>query len=114
MLKGRLDYANKTAHYALVPKILLMGFLLFATTVSYFGNEHLAVGFKSWAALTVLYYASFVIAIPRKFYNLQTLKALVSLPKAFAVMALAMFKVKDANKKFIHTPHSSHFEKESI
>ena len=114
LLKGRLDYANKTAHYALVPKILLIGFLLFVTTLCYFGNDYLTVGFKSWTTLTVLYFTSFVIAIPRKFYNLKTLKALIFLPKAFAVMALAMFKVKGANKKFIHTPHSSHFEKESI
>ena len=51
--------------------------------------------------------AAFVFALPKSFYNTNTLKALFSLPLAFVKMALLLFKLKGANKKFIHTSHGS-------
>ena len=50
---------------------------------------------------------AFVLSLPKSFYNINTLKALLSLPSAFVRMALLLFKLKGANKKFIHTSHGS-------
>lgn len=108
---GKTDYANKVAHYAMVPKVLLMGFLFIATTLSWYAPDDLMIGFAQWCTLSILYTLALTIAIPGKFYNFRTVKALSSLPLSFFVMVVAMFKVKSANKKFIHTPHTAQFEK---
>jgi hypothetical protein len=46
-----------------------------------------------------------VLAVPIGFYNKKTLVAVFSLPKAFILMMLSLFKLRGANKKFIHTAH---------
>jgi hypothetical protein len=51
-----------------------------------------------------------LISIPRRLYNVKLLKALVALPKGIIGMFLIMFKLKGANKTFIHTPHSTNSE----
>jgi cellulose synthase/poly-beta-1,6-N-acetylglucosamine synthase-like glycosyltransferase len=107
---GKADYANKVAHYAMVPKVLLMGFLVIITTLSWFLPDTLLIGFTQWASLSMLYFIALFIAIPRSYHNFQTLKALSSLPLSFLLMLLALFKLKGANKKFIHTPHTANFD----
>ncbi|MFT5875817.1 MAG: hypothetical protein ACI8WT_004815 [Clostridium sp.] len=47
------------------------------------------------------------MAIPIKFYTAATLRAILTLPKAFFLMFLSLFKLKGANKKFIHTEHGT-------
>ncbi len=108
---GKTDYANKVAHYAMVPKVLLLGFLIIATLLSWFAPDDLLIGFTQWAILTSVYIIALVIAVPTNYYNINTAKALASLPKSFLLMFIALFKLKGANKKFIHTPHSANFEK---
>jgi cellulose synthase/poly-beta-1,6-N-acetylglucosamine synthase-like glycosyltransferase len=111
LLTGKFDYANKVMHYALVPKVILMGFIGMIAFITYFTPNIFIVGFADWAVLAALYYSAFIIAIPGKFWNKQTAQAFLSLPKTFFVMVSAMFKVKGANKRFIHTPHTASFEK---
>ncbi len=107
---GKFDYANKVTHYALVPKVLLIGFLFIMTIVSYFLPKDIIVGFNFWLTITLLYYLAFAMAIPKIFWNKNTSIALLSMPKTVLVMVLAMFNIKGANKSFIHTPHSAQFE----
>ena len=45
---GKFDYANKVTHYALVPKVLLIGFLFIMTIISYFLPKDIIVGFNFW------------------------------------------------------------------
>ncbi len=111
---GKFDYANKVTHYALVPKVLLIGLLFLMSVISYFFPDEILLGFKSWLLIAVLYYSAFILAIPKQFWNLKTTLALVSMPKTILVMVLAIFKLKGANKQFIHTPHSSQFENHTI
>jgi hypothetical protein len=61
-----------------------------------------------------MYYLAFIISIPKEFWNKQTFNALISLPQTFFVMIKAMFKIKGANKRFIHTPHTATFENNTI
>ena len=60
-----------------------------------------------WFTLLLLIVAAFGLAIPPKSYNKQTFFALLSLPKAFISMFVSLFKLKGANKKFIHTQHGT-------
>lgn len=114
LLTGRFDYANKVMHYALVPKVLLIGFLFLMTALSAITPDIFIVGFTEWCTIMVMYYMAFIISIPKEFYNINTFNALLSLPKTFFVMLRAMFKLKGANKKFIHTPHTAQFENTTL
>ena len=48
-----------------------------------------------------------MLAVPRKFYNKETLKAVLTLPKGFILMFISLITIKGANKKFIHTQHGT-------
>jgi len=60
-----------------------------------------------WIKLFILVVITFVISVPRKFYNQKTLKAIVSLPRGFFLMFMSLLKLKGANQKFLHTQHTS-------
>ena len=77
---GKLDYANKIAHFALVPKAILLCFLFLITGITWFEIKELVFGFNEWSSLTLLYITALVIAVPIRFYKLTTLLAIASLP----------------------------------
>jgi cellulose synthase/poly-beta-1,6-N-acetylglucosamine synthase-like glycosyltransferase len=108
LVTGRIDYANKVMHYAIVPKVLLLGFLMLMMLCTAFLPD-LRPGFMSWTTLLGCYLFAYALAIPRSFWNMELLKAVSGLPKTILVMVLAMFRIRSANKKFIHTPHSASF-----
>jgi len=58
-----------------------------------------------WIALFLIYLISLGLGIPRKFLNANLFKALVFLPGTFIQMFSLLFKLKGANKRFIHTEH---------
>jgi cellulose synthase/poly-beta-1,6-N-acetylglucosamine synthase-like glycosyltransferase len=98
-----IDYLDKSLQLLLLPRVLNLGLTaLFCFTWFFslpYGNLFLIVFIFQFFAL--------VLATPLKYYNLRTLKALAFLPQGFALMFLNLFKLKGANKKFIHTPHST-------
>lgn len=113
-LKGNLDFVDKVYQMIAPPRVLLAGlvsilalasfvFQLFLPEVS----TWLSVPPLAWQVTFGAVVVAFLCAIPRTFYNRKTLNALLTLPKAFAVMFLSLFKLKGANKKFIHTQHGT-------
>jgi uncharacterized membrane protein len=68
-----------------------------------FGNQQYSL---IWATLFCLLCFAYTIAIPKKFWNLNMVYAAATLPKALIVILLSLFKLKGANNKFIHTPHT--------
>jgi hypothetical protein len=58
-----------------------------------------------WLYATIACYLGIIVAIPTSFYNGKLLEAMLKLPLIFITMFLLLFKLKGANKKFIHTPH---------
>ncbi len=106
LVKGNLNYFNKVFQWLQPPKIIYLGGLfLIAVAVALFhpGDIMKAI----WLSLTAISVIIFLMAIPRKFYNWQTLKAMLSLPRAFFLMLLALLRVKGSNSEFIHTEHTS-------
>ncbi|MEO1053263.1 MAG: glycosyltransferase family 2 protein [Bacteroidota bacterium] len=103
LLKGNLDYFIIAVFYSLFPpRLLLLGMLFILTVISIiFGVAPLV-----WAGLTATYMLSMAISLPAKFYNKRLLIAVLSIPKAFLNMVLIMFKLKGADKQFIHTTHT--------
>jgi len=114
ILKGNVDYFDKAIQFIQPPRILLLGavlvFSLLFIIVNYFFENSIPYS-KIWILICILCVLSFAFAIPRSFYNRKTLNALASLPKGMLVMLLSLFKLKGANKTFIHTEHTSTNEK---
>jgi cellulose synthase/poly-beta-1,6-N-acetylglucosamine synthase-like glycosyltransferase len=103
--KGNIDFFSKAFHTFLPPRILLLGFMGMIFLISLiFYPAPMAI---LWIKLFALVVITFIISIPRKFYNKKTLGAIISLPKGFFLMFLSLIKVRGANKKFIHTKHTS-------
>jgi len=110
---GNFDFADKVYQMIQPPRILLIGILSILTLIMAMVNlfapfwmwTHLMFDFSSWMVIWLLSFFAFLFSIPRKFYTPQTANALLSLPKGFVVMLLSLFKLKGANKRFIHTTH---------
>jgi len=103
--KGNVDFFSKAFHTFLPPRILLLGFMgiIFLISLLFYPSPMSIL----WIKLFALVVLTFVISVPRKFYNKKTLNAIISLPKGFFLMFLTLIKIKGGNKKFIHTKHTS-------
>jgi hypothetical protein len=95
------------------PRILLVGLVTIFTffygivELIYPGATFLKFSFYTWWPIFILVVLAFLFSIPREFYSVKTLKAIFTLPKAFLLMFASLFKLKGANKKFIHTEHGT-------
>jgi cellulose synthase/poly-beta-1,6-N-acetylglucosamine synthase-like glycosyltransferase len=101
--RGKVDYFNKALQMVQPPRILLAGLLFLMTLLSPLtANPAL---FRASAAGLVLCITALLLAIPRSFYTLQSLRALTAVPRGFVLMLTALIQSKGANKRFLHTEH---------
>jgi len=113
--KGNVDFFDKVYQMVQPPRVILLGVLTMWCFIVGFLNlvfpfwlwTHLALDFSPWFYIWLLTFFAFLFSIPRKFYNKKTLKALWGLPKGFFLMFVSLFKLKGANKRFIHTQHGT-------
>lgn len=109
-LKGNVDYFDKAIQFIQPPRILLLGAVILSGIIFMIFNfileEHLIYTWI-WLYTGIACVLAFQLSIPRSFYNYRTLRALFSLPKGMLVMLLSLLKIKGANKKFIHTKHTT-------
>jgi len=110
LTKNNVNFFDKAFQQFLLPRVLLLGTIGFLTAlviVLQFGFQIvLPAGANYWMFILFLNMAAILMAVPDSYYNKRTLTAALSLPKAILIMFLTLFKLKGANKKFIHTPHS--------
>jgi cellulose synthase/poly-beta-1,6-N-acetylglucosamine synthase-like glycosyltransferase len=102
--KGNFDYFNEIYHTAILPRVLMLGLMPFMLLISLL-TPGIGPEWHLWLAATVCCYIGILVAIPTTFYNGEFFGALVRIPMIFFTMLLLLFKLKGANKKFIHTPH---------
>ncbi len=88
-----------------LPRLINLGLLTILTILSIFLHPYLLLGKEAWIALFLLNSFAILISIPGEFYSRKMVKAFVRLPGIFVNMFLLLFRLKDANKKFIHTQH---------
>ena len=88
-----------------LPRVINLGLLTGISLLSLIFKGWLFIFTGIWSGLWLLFAFSLWIAIPRSFYTREFFTALKSLPKAFWIMFTLLFKLKGANKSFIHTPH---------
>ena len=93
------------------PRVLLIGITAIISILTLLigllfpANTFFTIHYFYWLAIFVTVVLAFLFGIPFKFYNQQTFRALLTLPKVFVAMFLSLFKLKGANDKFIHTEH---------
>ncbi|MAD97265.1 MAG: N-glycosyltransferase [Flavobacteriaceae bacterium] len=106
-----MNFFDKVWQMIVPPRVLLLGFTIILTMVYLckdfvFGAETYVSPYF-WLLNFVMVITAFVLALPRKFYNKETFKAMMTIPSAFFRMFLLLFRMKGANKKFIHTKHGT-------
>lgn len=113
IFKGNIDFFDKVYQMISPPRVLLIGttaIIALVTTligVTLPENSVFIIHYSYWVITFLTVVLAFILSIPTKFYNHQTLDALFSLPKVFVSMFLSLFKLKGVNKKFIHTEHGT-------
>ncbi|OIP83960.1 MAG: hypothetical protein AUK44_03790 [Porphyromonadaceae bacterium CG2_30_38_12] len=112
VLQANIDFFDKVYQMIAPPRVLLIGLTTIITTIYlffqlFFSENIFALSFASWLSVWASVVVAFMLAIPKEFYNYKTFNALLTLPKAFLSMFLSLFKLKGANKKFIHTQHGA-------
>lgn len=111
LLQRNFNFFDKLLQMVIPPRILLLGLTLLIAL--YYGMLVFVFQLNStvlayaWFGNVIITVVAFLLSLPKTFYNANTLKALFSLPLAFSRMALLLFKLKGANKKFIHTAHGT-------
>ncbi|WP_165823880.1 glycosyltransferase [Pseudochryseolinea flava] len=88
-----------------LPRLVNIGLLGILTIALFFVRAYLYFGYEIWLTFSALMFLSIAISIPREYYTLDLLKAFLKVPGIFFRMFLLLFRLKGANKKFIHTPH---------
>lgn len=99
---GNIDLCNKLIQWAMLPRLILLGFIFVVAVLFLFINIFWAI---KWWILLMFMCLSLAIAIPDEMVNERLIKILRKLPKLFILMVINLFRMKGAKKKFIHTEH---------
>ncbi len=105
ILYGNYDYFDKAIQFIQPPRVMLLGLLFLINIISIILNPAECV--NMWLGVLAICILTFIVTVPLRFYNFNTLKAVLTLPKAFILIILSLLKIKGANKKFIHTEHGT-------
>ncbi len=103
-MRGNFDYFNEIYQLSILPRVLMLGLMPFMLFLSLL-MPGVGPSWQLWLAATLCCYIGIVVAIPGAYFNGKLLSAALKLPLIFFTMLLLLFKLKGANKKFIHTPH---------
>lgn len=102
--KFNLDYFDKSLQFLLPPRLILLGVeTILAFLLLVFQQEYAWWMLTSWSLLI----AALALAIPKKYWSKNMLKACTKLPKTFWLMIKALAGFKKAKTNFLHTPHQS-------
>jgi cellulose synthase/poly-beta-1,6-N-acetylglucosamine synthase-like glycosyltransferase len=108
--RGNIDYFDKAIQFIQPPRILLLGMVFFFSILFFILNYLLnssLIYYYCWGGVVLTCIMALLFSIPGKMYNRKTLKALTYLPKGMLLMLHSLFRVRGANKQFIHTEHST-------
>jgi cellulose synthase/poly-beta-1,6-N-acetylglucosamine synthase-like glycosyltransferase len=112
-LRANVDLFDKVIQMIQLPRLILIGLLTLIGFINgiitwinpLWAHENMMIEFYNWLTIWLMTAIALLISVPVKFYNKNTLKAIMSLPGSFAVMLLSLFRLRGANRQFIHTQH---------
>lgn len=99
---GQWDFCDKMFQQMSIPRIILLGLSLVLSLGISFLSWPLAI---KWWILSGCLFLALALAIPRALYTWHLVKAMMELPLTFGAMFLTLFRLKGANRSFIHTEH---------
>ena len=103
-MQGNYDYCDKILQWMLPPRLVqlaaVFGFTCLATIVS----PSMSV---KWWILSLVQIVAMIVPVPVELMTTKLLKALMRIPALAFIMIGNLFKLKGANKKFIHTEHGN-------
>ena len=103
ILRGNWDYCDKLFQWMMPPRIILFGFIILIATLFTLFNFTLSL---KWWGLLLLICITFSLAVPDYLVDNKFRKAILSVPILFILMFFNLFRLRGANKEFIHTEHS--------
>lgn len=113
LVQGNIDYCDKILQWMLPPRLIqlagVFGFTFLFTVVGIVmslqsgGNEWM-IGIKWWI-LSLTQVVAMIVPVPAKLLNRKLGKAILQVPTLALAMIGNLFKLKGANKEFIHTEH---------
>lgn len=99
---GRWGFVDKVFQQAAFSRVLLLGFVfIFAILTTIISFE---MSMKWWIDLCLMLLA-LAIAIPRRYYTKRLFRSICLIPYSFILMFFNLFRLREANKRFIHTSH---------
>lgn len=99
---GNWDYCDKLLQWMMPPRIILLGFIIIIACA--FTCYDWVLSLKWWGLLFMIGVA-FSLAVPDYLVDSRFRKAILSLPVLFLLMFFNIFRLRGANKEFIHTEH---------
>lgn len=115
-LQGNIGYCDKICQWMLPPRLIQLAgvfgltaiFTIIGILMSLYGEGHEWRIAVKWWILSLAQVAAMILPIPKHFFNKQLAKAVMKVPMLAITMIGNLFKLKGANKKFIHTEHGEH------
>lgn len=100
--KRNWDFCDKMFQQFCAPRLLLLGFTFILALFFTFYNW---VWSLKWWVMLILLVTALLVAVPRRYCTSRLAMVIRSLPYTFLLMAGNIFKLRGANKNFIHTSH---------
>lgn len=108
LFKGNFAFFNSAILRNIqLPRLLNLGLLCMVIVLSLVFAPYLRISPVVWLVLLGLNILAMAFAVPRRLYNKKLLVSAFMVPRLFVKMFLLLFKLKGANKTFIHTPHGA-------
>lgn len=108
LLQGNADYFHFAVWYNMFPSRILSLMALFPLslffTIFFYEQPLIAV---RWWVITLIYVGSLLLAIPHTFFTRKMYEAIINIPLVSLKTLQAVFKLRNADKVFIHTDHST-------
>lgn len=110
LLTGNFDYCDKILQWMLPPRLVQLAAVFFftalVTVASLCAGVSLCIAFSlKWWILSAAQIAAMLLPVPSRMMSGSLFKAIFKLPMLAIIMIGNLFKLKGANKKFIHTEH---------
>lgn len=109
VLKGNIEYFNKTFQFLLPPRVLHLAWvsLMMVITVIIYLFDHISpLILLTASGVFIITLATLAAASPSSISKRQYWLAIKALPQGIYTIARALFGVRNANKSFIHTQHT--------
>lgn len=111
--EGNVDFCDKILQWMLPPRLIQLGGVLALTLIFtaigivltlQSGGKEWMMAIKWWILATAQI-AAMILPIPPQLFNKQLSKAIIKIPILAVATFRNLFKLKGADKKFIHTEH---------